>query len=197
MSTKPIRKIFRPERGPDGLFVQPKDVSAAREQVENKLRAAAAEHFNYADPYTGNTRTYDENGRYNCGRCNQVNGTQCLLVKLLPVSLKAGSCRKWENICAGDPETLLRYGDDEEAVYGVAKNGVGFGCKRCPFAQKAVKADSRGRDLFCGKLWVRVFENACCELNGAETTESDYDGDEDDVADGMKGAVEAALKKGS
>lgn len=190
MANVPVRKIFRPERGKDGLFVQPTDVSAGREQIENKLRAAAAEHFNYADPYTGNTRTYDEKGRYNCGRCNQVHGTQCLLVDLPAVSLEAGSCRKWENVCAGDPEVLYRYGDDEEAVYGVAENGVGFGCARCPFSSKAVQPDSRGRTLYCGKLWFRVFKDACCSLNAVKTL-PDNDGDDEDEDEGYKGAKSA------
>jgi hypothetical protein len=168
-ATTPTRKIIRPKMGPDGLFIQPREFGPDREQIENKLRMAAAEHFNYADPYVGNTRTFDEEGRYNCGRCNQVHGKQCVLVKLPPVDLEAGSCRKWENICAGDPEAFYRYGDAEEAVYGVAANGVGFGCKRCPFGSKAYQPDSRGRNMYCGKLWFRVFGNACCSLNGAKT----------------------------
>lgn len=168
-ATTPTRKIIRPQRGPDGLFIQPRDFGPEREQVENKLRMAAAEHWNYADPYTGNTRTYDEEGRYNCGRCNQVHGRQCILVNLPPIDPEAGSCRKWENICAGDPEAFYRYGDATEAAYAVAANGVGFGCKRCPYGSKAFQPDSRGRNFYCGKLWFRVFGNACCELNGAKT----------------------------
>jgi hypothetical protein len=51
--------------------------------------------------------------------------------------------------------------------YGVAANGKGFGCHRCPFASKAFSPDSAGRDLYCGKGDFRVYGNACCALNGA------------------------------
>lgn len=163
----PIRIVLRPQRGADGLFIQPDDVSAEREIVEHRLRWAAADNFNYADPYCGVPRTFDHEGRYNCGRCNQAEGSQCILVKLPSIDREAGSCRKWTRLSAASSETLLGYGSAEEAAYGVAKNGVGFGCKRCPYSSKAVQPDSMGRSLYCGKFWIRVFENACCSLNGA------------------------------
>ena len=166
MKSPPVREILSPPRKGE-LFVQPKDVSAAREVVENHNRMRFASHFKFADQYTGNTRTYDEDGRYNCGRCNQVDGTKCLLVDIASVNLKAGSCGDWENQCAGDPEMVLHEKSVESAGYGVAANGIGFGCMRCPYASAAFEPDSRGRDLYCGKGDFRTYGTACCALNGA------------------------------
>ncbi len=154
-----------PHKG--GLFLQPSDDGPKRELVENHHRDFLASHFKYADPYTGIGRTYDERGDYNCGRCNQADGTKCLLVKIPAIDRDAGSCGQWENLCAGDPEMETRYMSPDVAVYGVAKNGKGFGCHRCPFAEAARRPDSRGRSLYCGKGDCRVYPDACCALNGA------------------------------
>ncbi len=173
------RKVLSPERGKDGLFIQTKEVGADREVVENHNRQRFASHFNYADPYTGNTRTFDEEGRYNCGRCNQADQEKCLLVSVQKIDEEAGSCGDWENTCAGDPEMLLLEKTPDLAAYGVAKNGVGFGCHRCPYASMANEVDSRGRSLYCGKGDFRVFPLACCRLNGASVVgDSGYE-DED------------------
>jgi hypothetical protein len=166
-SVVPRRPIDTPKIGPDGLFVQPSDVSAARELVEQHNRDRFGAHFKYADPFTGNTRTYDEAGNYNCGQCNMAEGSKCLLVKIAAIDLDAGSCGDWEVTCAGDPEMNLRLKAPEVAGYGVAKNGQGFGCHRCPYASAARRPDSRGRSLYCGKGDFRAFPNACCVLNGA------------------------------
>ncbi len=163
----PVRIILTPKIGAGGLFIQPDDVSPQRETIEQHNRDAAAGHFKYADPFTGLTRTFDEAGDYNCGRCNQADKLKCLLVAPLTIDRDAGSCGDWENLCAGDAEMKRQYKTVETAGYGVAKNGKGFGCHRCPFASKAIAPDSRGRDLYCGKLDCRVFSNACCALNGA------------------------------
>lgn len=184
----PTREVISPERGKDGLFIQPQTVSAAREVEETKNRERFAGHFKFADMYTGNTRTYDEQGDYNCGRCNQAVGGNCLLVKIKQIDRKAGSCGDWENICAGDPEMVLREKSPEVAGYGVAENGKGFGCHRCPYASKAIAPDSRGRDLYCGKGDFRTYGTACCALNGAPTVGEDdddeeYDDDDDDDED--------------
>ncbi len=158
-----------------GLFVEPSKVGPDREVVEGHNRMRFANKFSFADPYTGNTRTYDPVGRYNCGMCNMADGNLCLEVseddKPLEIDREAGSCRDWENKCAGDPEirlTDVKAVDDELVDYGVAKNGVGFGCMRCPFASKANEPDSQGRELYCGKGDFRTFGTACCQLNGAE-----------------------------
>ncbi len=161
------RKIVKLRRNDVGLFVEPDDDSAERQRDEQHRRDGAANHFHYADPFTGVTRTYDEEGNYNCGRCNQADDTKCLLVKLPRIDRAAGSCGDWENICAGDAELVLLYKSAETAGYGIAANGKGFGCHRCPFAARAKSADSRGRDLWCGKFACRVFAMACCVLNGA------------------------------
>jgi len=169
ISQIPVRVILTPKRAPNGLFAQPTDTSADREVTENHNRLRFASHFKFADPYTGNTRTCDEQGDYNCGRCNQADGDKCLLVDIKKIDRQAGSCGDWENICAGDPEMLLHEKSPDAAAYGVAVNGKGFGCSRCPYASKAIAPDSRGRDLYCGKGDFRTFGNACCAINGAET----------------------------
>lgn len=163
------RKVVTPTRDKSGLIFQPKSNGPDRERDEQHHRDSFANHFKYADPYTGNTRTYDEDGRYNCGRCNQAEEGKCLLIKIPSIDLKAGSCGDWENLCAGDSEQVLHEKSVAAAVYGVAKNGIGFGCHRCPYASKAFSVDSRGRSLYCGKGDFRVFSDACCALNGAPT----------------------------
>jgi hypothetical protein len=170
------REIITPERDDDGLFVQPDDESPERETVEQHNRDRFANHFKYADVFTGLTRTFDDKGDYNCGRCNMANGDKCLLVGSLTIDRDAGSCGDWENRCAGDAEMPLGDKTIETAGYGVAANGKGFGCHRCPFASKAHNPDSRGRDLYCGKGDMRVFAMACCGLNGAETLPIDEHG---------------------
>ncbi len=160
-----------------GLFAQPSEVGPERELVEGHNRIRFANKFDFADPFTGNTRTFDPEGRYNCGRCNLADGNKCLEVSGLTIDREAGSCKDWEDLCAGDPElrlTLAKCTTPELAVYGVAKNGIGFGCFRCPYASKAHEADSQGRDLYCGKGDFRTFGVACCALNGAEVQAKNF-----------------------
>ncbi len=164
----PVRTILNPPRGRNGLFIQPETAGAAREVIERHNRERFAGHFKYGDPEIM-PNTYDERGDYNCGRCNQANGDDCLLVKIPRIDRQAGSCGDWEILCAGDPEMDLDEKSPEVAVYGIAANGKGFGCHRCPFASPAYKPDSRGRELYCGKGDFRVFGTACCALNGAPT----------------------------
>jgi hypothetical protein len=163
----PVRLIQRPKRGRDGLYVQPKEVGPERELIENHHRDGFSNHFNYADPRTGRSRTFDPNGRYNCGACNMSEGTDCLLLDIPRIDREAGSCGDWEDKCAGDPELDLDEKSPEAATYGVAANGKGFGCHRCPYASAAYAEDSAGRDLYCGKGDMRVYGDACCSLNGA------------------------------
>lgn len=170
----PVREVhILPKK--NGLFIQPNMVGSNRELAENHHRESFANHFKFADMYTGNTRTYDEDGRYNCGRCNQANDKKCLLVAIKKIDLEAGSCGDWENTCAGDPELKLVEKSIDSAGYGIAKNGIGFGCQRCPYASAAYEPDSRGRDLYCGKGDFRTYSTACCGLNGAPETKDDYD----------------------
>lgn len=174
----PVRLVVNLKRGPDGLYVQPTTTGPKYELEENHRRMGFAEGYKYADKTTGNTRTFDDQGDYPCGRCNKADGKKCLFVcegtapnyeKPITIDRDAGSCGYWENLCAGDPELNNAQKPRVVAVYGVAKNGNGFGCHRCPFASRAFEPDSRGRDLFCGKGCFRVPGNACCELNGAPT----------------------------
>jgi len=167
MLNKSSRKILSPKKANEELFAQPKDNSPERETTENHNRQRFASHFNYADPYCGNPKTYDHQGNYNCGRCNQAVDNKCLLLKIAKIDRKAGSCEDWEVIDAGDTEMTLYSKHPEVASYGVAKNGKGFGCHRCPYASKAYSPDSLGRTLYCGKGDFRVFPNACCSSNGA------------------------------
>ena len=170
------RRIVNPKRGPDGLFVQPHDSSPERERDEQHNRDRFASHLKYADPFTGLSRTFDDAGDYNCGRCNQADGISCLLLKVRQIDREAGSCGDWENLCAGDPEMVLHLKSIEAAGYAIAENGVGWGCHRCPFASPAHQPDSRGRQLYCGKMDARVFWNACCNINGAKSLELDKQG---------------------
>lgn len=182
----PMRLVLRPSLGTDGLFVQPKPAQgeqalAEREMAERVNRINFASHFHYEDPWTriAPSSTYDVNGNYNCGTCNKRDGDDDCLIIPIDVSFKAGSCQHWEIQCAGDREIDLSgigY-TAEQAAYGEAKNGVGFGCHRCPYATQAYQPDSVGRSLYCGKGDFRVPPNACCALNGADIV-NDWNGND-------------------
>jgi hypothetical protein len=166
-----VRKIVSPPRGSDGLFIQPKlrkETDPDRETAEAHNRERLANHFNYADLYTGVARTFDPAGNYRCGECNMDDGAKCLLVTVKRLDEEAGSCKHWEDQYAGDSEMELGLIEPEYAGYAIAENGKGWGCHRCPFASPAHAPDSLGRDLYCGKGECRVDRNACCDLNGLE-----------------------------
>lgn len=178
----PVRPIEDPPRDDDGMIIEPEDSEPETLIQENHARERFAKKADYADGYAGDGRTYDKNGRYNCGACNQTDGAKCLWVgdsegNPLRVDREAGSCAKWEVICAGDPERVLNRASIDSVAYGVAANGVGFGCVRCPFQKKSKRgADSLGRALWCGEGGFRVFPTACCEYNGAKVLPLDKDG---------------------
>ena len=177
------RIVYRPKIQSNGLFTQPapaqgNDLKAKREMEERLNRLNFVAHFHYEDPFTPRVGavTFDEKGNYNCGRCNKQDGkSNCLIIPIL-VDIKAGSCKHWEIKCASDREMdVSKIGHTaEQAMYGVAVNGKGFGCHRCPFSEMAKETDSVGRDLYCGKGDFRVPWNACCELNGAKVV-SEYE----------------------
>lgn len=180
-----ISKVKRPiqdfPRDKAGLFIQPDELTPKLAiQIEHNRDRMAAK-WEYADEFTGNAKTFDIAGNYVCGTCNQANASECLAVQNddgdepLIIDRKSGSCGKYEIICSGDPELRAFRLPKAIANYGVAENGEGFGCHRCPFAKKTKWRDSRGRPLWCGYGGSTVMENACCTLNGAETVE---DGDE-------------------
>jgi len=77
----PVRKVIKaPRGGKDNLFIQPKEFGPDRELVENHNRLNFANNFSYADQWTGNTRTFDPEGNYNCGICNKADGLDCLII---------------------------------------------------------------------------------------------------------------------
>lgn len=182
MATTPVRPIEDPPRDDDGMIIEPADSDPETLVQENHARERFAKKADYADGYAGDGRTYDKNGRYNCGACNQADDHICLWVgdqdgNPLGIDREAGSCAKWEVICAGDPERMLNRATVASVSYGVAANGVGFGCARCPFQKKSKRgADSLGRTLWCGEGGFRVFPTACCEFNGAKVLPMDEDG---------------------
>jgi len=155
-------KVISPPRGEDGLF---KDTGEYNEVQEAHLRETFASMFQYADPWSGNPRTFDAAGNYLCGGCNKYDVPVACLAVTGKISGDHGSCRHWENPDAGDSELLFAAKISQNmADYGVTPKD-GFGCKRCEFHTKAVKADSHGRDLFCKQGAFRVFRNGCCALN--------------------------------
>ncbi len=171
--TRPIVNLprSREKDGDDRLFVEPNDLTPNVQRMLDHNRERFAKHHNYADEHgAGEPTSYDSKGDYNCGRCNQLHDKdQCLLVEISRVDPKAGSCRQWESIRAGDPEMMLQREEPDAAAYGVAVNGKGFGCARCPYSKPAKNKDDLGRTHWCGLGGFHQTPTACCELNGAET----------------------------
>jgi len=151
----------------EGMFIEPDVVTPEIAVVLAHNLERSVNHVAYADEFTGGT--YDPIGRYNCGRCNQEERSDCLLLDINGINEQAGSCRDWEPERTGDPEMRLKRKSPDAASYGVAKNGVGFGCHRCPFVRTAKNVDSQGRSSWCGENGHYVTPTACCELNGAPT----------------------------
>lgn len=182
--------LFAMPKGEDGLFVEPEAYAPEFEEGERHRREIAAGHFKYADDLgCGNARTFDPKGRYNCGACNQAEGTACNIVEIPAIDRDAGSCGDWETIYDGDRELVLRKKSVDAAVYGVAQNGYGFGCLRCPLGKPATRPDSLGRDWWCGVFAARTKTNACCALNAAPTRPL--------TAAAIKGAADMALDRNS
>lgn len=170
------RQILDWPRNSQGLFIQPTEIQyrdPKLQTIEQHNRDRAAAKGDYADMVTGNPHTIDPLGRYNCGRCNQVDGFLCLLMKmkLLPrgkIDREAGSCGKWEIICAGDAEVRLHNMSPITLGYAEAANGRRFGCEVCPLKVRALVPDSLGRTYWCGYWFMRVFPNACCNANATK-----------------------------
>ena len=165
-----VRPIKNLARDNDDMFVEPDKLTPQIQMMLDHNRDRFAKHFNYADEYgAGDPNSYDKRGDYNCGRCNQAHNGDCLLIKKNKLDLKAGSCRQWESVRSGDPEMMLQREGTTAAAYGVAKNGKGFGCHRCPYSREAKNTDDKGREYWCGEGGFHQTPTACCELNGAET----------------------------
>ena len=163
------RPIIAFPRDSAGLLIEPDELSPQTQMTIDHNRERFAKHYNYADEIYGDENSYDLQGDYNCGRCNQADGEKCLLVKIAKIDRTAGSCRQWESVREGDPEMPLFRESPDLAAYGVAVNGEGFGCKRCPYSKPAKNKDDQGRRHWCGYGGFHQTPTACCALNGAET----------------------------
>lgn len=137
-------------------------------------RKMFAEVFDYGEPGDMALRpaTFDEKGNYVCPDCNKdYDNGRCTLINI-NVDV-VGSCRKWEKRRACDQELNVAPNPNamtpELAAYGIAANGEGFGCHRCPFQEKAYEPDSLGRDRYCMQGDFRIPWNSCCAINGATT----------------------------
>jgi len=177
-----VRVVETWPRLPNGMVPQQSGDDADLRRKEIHRREALASEQNYADETAGVAKTYDPEGRYNCGRCNKAYEGKCLVVVQsdgktpIRVDLEAGSCRLWERICAGDPEAWRSYVSIAGAGYAVAANGVGWSCGRCWKGSKADQPDDMDRGLFCGIGNCRVDGRGCCNANGLEAVLIDKDG---------------------
>lgn len=180
VSKGPTRKVIDLPKDSQGLFIQPDKLTPEFAiQIEHN-RERMAKKWEYADEFTGDAKSYDEKGDYNCGSCNQATGMTCLLVyddskmKFTPLTINRqyGSCGKYEIVCSGDPELRAHRLPSTVANYGVRKGGSSghvFGCHECPFAKPSKWLDSRKRTHWCGYGASTIMLNACCTLNGAPT----------------------------
>jgi hypothetical protein len=155
------RRAVRPPIGRDGLF---EDTGKYDEVLETHLRDTFVKMFQYADPWAGDSRTFDEKGNYLCGDCNKYEPNACVAVEG-EISPDHGSCRHWEDQDAGDSE--LKFAEKiskDLADYGETPN-EGFSCKRCEYHSDAKSPDSHGRNMFCKQGAFRVYGDGCCALN--------------------------------
>lgn len=168
--TFPARKLIETPRAPDGLFIQPRETGPDREQVELHNRERAVKHGKYADHHCGDPATVDPTANYLCYSCNNVQGVLCVLVSLKSLKgMKAPSCAEYEIQRTGDPEKWLKAISVDQAGFANAENGEGWGCKRCPYQEKAYEVDSLGNTIYCRVWECRVsLEVGCCRVNGAK-----------------------------
>ena len=228
-----MRELVVPKVDEKGLIVQPdfgdnQKKWADFEVIENHRRDGAAILADYANKWgNGRARGFDPKGNYRCGDCNRhVDDDDSGIKKgasprctLLPwsfiIDLWRGSCKKWEDLCAGDQETFFakirRAGQYSAQIlaYGIAlakggRDGGGFGCHRCGLKEKAYQKDSKGRVWFCRWWGARIDWNDCCGDNDAPSTEYDGNklkggGNDDDAARPKKREgrrAELMLKRG-
>src|SRR5437868_276210 len=112
----PVREIITIPRDDAGMFVQPEKLTPKIAVMIEHNRDRMAHKWEYADEWTGNAKTVDPKGDYNCGGCNQASGNSCLAVydeskegpeneqTPLRIDREYGSCGKYELVCAGDTE---------------------------------------------------------------------------------------------
>jgi hypothetical protein len=181
---QPVRPITSFPEDKDGMFIQPDELTPELAiQIEHN-RQRMAKKWDYADTLCGDTKTFDPNGDYNCGTCNQKEGKICELVfddskdgsdKTQPpviVDTEYGSCGKYEILDASDPELKGNRLPASVANYGIRKGGSPghvFGCHEC-WKKKATKWEVANKRVFwCGEGGTTVQRNSCCTLNGAPT----------------------------
>lgn len=170
-----IRKIATYPRDKDGEFIQPDKNSPELEIVMNHNRMRYANQYDLADTHGfGNSHTYDPEGRYVCGRCNQLDAkpNDCLIIEDLDpedIDPEASSCRHFEMICAGDTEVRLKCTTKAAAIFGTLREGKKFGCWSCPHYKKGKWQDSLGRPGWCGSGYFTTEPRVCCALNSAPT----------------------------
>lgn len=190
------RQIIDLPRDAQGLFIQPDELTPELAVMVEHNRDRMAAKWEYADEHgTGNGKTVDIKGKYNCGACNQADNGICLAVydddqkgeSPLKIDAKKGSCGKYERICLGDPELRSSRLPASVANYGVRKGGGPdevFGCPQCPFAKRSKwwnVPNRPSRPLWCGKGAADVTLISCCTINGAPVV-GDNDQDDDDYA---------------
>jgi len=155
-----FRRFVRLREGKQRLLSQPKELNEKRASAIRKLITVA---FGYAE----SGLTFDPEGKYLCGTCDQraisrTNRSQCATVSGL-VSLKAGGCFHYvKGPALGTKLVFLGKASQTEAGYGERPRSKGFGCSRCQYSQKAVQRDSKGRPSWCGYWGVHVQPAACC-----------------------------------
>jgi hypothetical protein len=170
LNNKPtdVRKVVTPVKGKDGLF---EDTGKYDEISESHLRDTFAKMFQYADPWSGDSRSFDLQGDYLCEDCNKYEPNACLAVEG-KISGDHGSCRHWEDLDAGDAE--LKFAEKiskDMADYGETPR-EGFSCKRCEYMTQAKSPDSHGRSGFCKQGAFRVYGDGCCALNDTKGMKS-------------------------
>jgi hypothetical protein len=166
-----VRELDKPPTDGDGHFEDTGDYDQVKEAHR---RDGFFQVFQYSDTAMGNPRIFDPAGLYVCSGCNKfMEGGGCTLVEG-PIDGAHGSCRHWENKCAGDPELEMATKISKDmADYGETPN-VGFSCKRCEYHRAAREADSQGRYLFCNQGAFRIMGDACCALNDAPGMKTEF-----------------------
>ncbi len=185
-------KFFK--RDKDGRYIQPDQNSPELETIMDKNRQHAAEKSQYANSKgCGNGKTYDPTGRTICGHCNMylAETNDCTeLVDIVPgkdgdINPNASSCRYFERKRAGDWEVRFKRHTKEDAEFGTAANGEGFGCgspekKRCGWRENGKWVDSEGLGEWCSAYFFTTEPTACCDINSTPTIEGQEDDDDDD-----------------
>ena len=140
-------------------YLEPKDRDYGAESRRRHEAQIAAFYYEHG-PF------YDHHGDYLCGECIRKKGSSgCTWVEG-KISMEAGSCMFWkrEEAERGTDTVPSKKYSKEMAGYAERPKALGFGCKRCEYADKAKHPDNDGRPLFC-RIWAAgVAPTACCAL---------------------------------